>query len=311
MGSISAKSEISKRFEQFWISEDLWSDPARLSADILKINTFYQKEYDLIPEKERIGKGSVYLSYIFSQTAFRLINQNFKGDLFENIIKTYDSANIQNETYLINFSIALMGEYASASKSNLIKALNQVKIWAEHPDWTVREIGCFILRKGLVSFPDMTIYTMKNWIHSESENLRRLVTESCRPLNDVKWLRNPLKNDEILNILSVLKSDPSEYVRKSVGNNLKDLTKYMPEKILNLFDDWIKVANIQVTDDLAAKTKKELGSEMFYLVWTMKHALRWMQERNPEYHDRIQKILGKDYVQFFNEKKNKRAIKKE
>jgi hypothetical protein len=90
----------------------------------------------------------------------------------------------------------------------MIKALNQVKIWVEHPDWAVREICCVILRKGLLNFPDLTLYTMKNWILSDSENIRRLVTESCRPLNDVKWLRDPLKNDEILNIISVLKSDP-------------------------------------------------------------------------------------------------------
>lgn len=315
MVSISSKSEISKRFKLFWISEQIWTDPSHLFEDIQKINSFYEKEYALIPQKDRIGKGSIYLSYIFSKSAVDSIKQNTKEgksaiNLFDFILQTFDYGNNQKQSHLLNFSITLLGEYASDSKSNMIKALNQIKIWVEHPEWAVREICCVILRKGLHYFPDLTLYTMKNWIQSDSENLRRLVTESCRPLNDMKWLRDPLKNDEILNIISVLKSDPSEYVRKSVGNNFKDLTKYMPEKILDLFENWIKSENIQVTDDLAAKNKKELGNEIFYMIWTMKHALRWLQDRNPEYHDRIQKIMGKNYIKFFDEKKNKRAIQK-
>ena len=45
--------------------------------------------------------------------------------------------------------------------------------------------------------------------------------------------------------------DSSIYVRKSVGNNIKDLSKYMPEKILKLMEIWIKQSNIEVHAELA------------------------------------------------------------
>nr|MDO8109606.1 hypothetical protein [Candidatus Sigynarchaeota archaeon] len=121
------------------------------------------------------------------------------------------------------------------------------------------------------------------------------------------WLRDPARNDRVLLILASMRSDPSEYVRKSVGNNLKDLTKYMPGKILSLAESWISETGLQVTPDLASKNKKDLGDAIFYLVWTLKQAMRWIKARNPEHHSRLEKILGTNYVKFFEEKKNRSA----
>ena len=69
----------------------------------------------------------------------------------------------------------------------------------------------------------------------------------------------------------------------------------------------IHSANITVNNDLASKTKLELGEENFYLIWTIKHSMRWLRERNPEYHKRIEKILGQNYLLYFNEKRNRMA----
>ncbi|QEE16402.1 hypothetical protein DSAG12_02232 [Promethearchaeum syntrophicum] len=110
-----------------------------------------------------------------------------------------------------------------------------------------------------------------------------------------------------MEILDLLRADPSVYVRKSVGNNLKDLSKYMPEKILKLTKKWVKNANIEVNNELASKSKKERGEKHFYLIWTIKHGLRWLKARNPEYFSQIQEILGKNYILYFDEKKNRTA----
>jgi hypothetical protein len=149
---------------------------------------------------------------------------------------------------------------------------------------------------------------VNEWLaNNPNANVRRLVTESIRPMADIKWLRNPAKNDPIIDILIKLNADKSEYIRKSVSNNIKDLSKYMPIKMLDLTEKWIRDANIPVTDNLASKTKQELGEENYYLVWTIKHGLRWLKERNPEYHARIKTILGQNYVLYFNEKRNRMA----
>jgi len=99
-------------------------------------------------------------------------------------------------------------------------------------------------------------------------------------------------------------------VRKSVSNNLKDLTKYMPEKILKLLARWVHEAGITVTADLASKTKTELGADHFYLIYIIKKALRWLKDRNPEFYPEIEEIIGNNYLKYFDEKRNLLAREK-
>ena len=70
-------------------------------------------------------------------------------------------------------------------------------------------------------------------------------------------------------------------------------------------ESWIEKARIIVHDELA--TEIGLTKEEKRLIWTMKHAMRWVKNRNPEYHPRLEKILGKNYVLFFDEKSNRLA----
>jgi 3-methyladenine DNA glycosylase AlkC len=58
---------------------------------------------------------------------------------------------------------------------------------------------------------------------------RRAVSEGLRI-----WTNRPYFNEhpqEAINILSKYKTDESEYVRKSIGNALKDISKKHPELI--------------------------------------------------------------------------------
>jgi len=122
-------------------------------------------------------------------------------------------------------------------------------------------------------------------------------------------LRDPRKNDKVLKILTSLRKDPSIYVRKPVGNNIKDLSKYMPEKMLDLMEKWIKTqrkeTKINIHNELAME--EGLSKEEMQLIWTMKHAMRWIRAKNPELHPRLEKILGKNYILYFDEKKNRLA----
>ncbi|MFX1237682.1 MAG: hypothetical protein ACFFAS_04805 [Promethearchaeota archaeon] len=143
-----------------------------------------------------------------------------------------------------------------------------------------------------------------NGVKSENEYLRKIVPESLRPTTEIKWLRDPKKNDKILEILTSLRRDKSLYVCKSVGNNIKDLTKYIPEKMLNLMRYWIRVqkkeTGIKIHDELSSE--KGLNKEEKRLIWTMKYAMRWIKERNPEYHPELDQILGKNYSLYFDKK---------
>lgn len=308
MGSISSKTNIKKRTNNFWKEHKIWHT-AEIADDLKIINSFLHKEYALIPEKERVGKGSVFIAKTVSEAAINFLLTSQEVEPLEVIRDIFRFSDPEENNHMKNFAIALLGELVYSSKEYFSGAITQTKVWGDHSSWKVREMSGQVLRKALQKYPEKTITILSDWVHSDNENIRRLAVESLRPLSVIKWLRDPTKNDKILTLLSIVKADPSMYVRKSVGNNLKDLTKYMPEKILDELQVWIQEANVLITDDLASKSKKELGEEIFHLIWTVKHALRWLQKRNPGYHQRIEVILGKNYVLYFDEKRNKRAIR--
>jgi 3-methyladenine DNA glycosylase AlkC len=180
-----------------------------------------------------------------------------------------------------------------------------LKEWGSNDDWKVREGAIYPIISGLKKNPEKVLEILAKWVNHENEYIRRLVAESLRPKATVKWLRNPEKNDKVLDILTEMRKDPSLYVRKSVGNNIKDLSKYMPEKMLRLMESWLEQANIRVHEQLA--TEVGLTQEEKRLIWTIKQGMRWIKDKNPEFHDGLEQILGKFYLLYFDEKTNRLA----
>ncbi|GGE54939.1 DNA alkylation repair protein [Priestia taiwanensis] len=89
--------------------------------------------------------------------------------------------------------------------------------------------------------PERMVAQMLEWSEHPNHHVRRLASEGIRPrlpwgmaLGEFK--ANPLP---ILPIVERLKEDESLYVRKSVANNLNDISKDHPELILNLAKEWL------------------------------------------------------------------------
>ncbi len=98
----------------------------------------------------------------------------------------------------------------------------------------------FAIRPFLAQDPERVMPFMLQWAEDESENLRRFASEGCRPR--LPWAmalpafkKNP---SPILPVLEKLKNDDSEYVRKSVANNLNDISKDHPDLILEISERW-------------------------------------------------------------------------
>jgi 3-methyladenine DNA glycosylase AlkC len=98
----------------------------------------------------------------------------------------------------------------------------------------------FAIREFLNNDFDKTIAIMQQWSQSSNHHVRRLASEGCRPR--LPWataLPKLKKNPEpILPILHQLKTDPSEYVRRSVANNLNDIAKDNPEICIEIAKNW-------------------------------------------------------------------------
>lgn len=118
----------------------------------------------------------------------------------------------------------------------------------EHPEASLAAIeeitklvsAEFAIRPFLLRYPDITLRKMTEWSKHADANVRRLASEGCRPR--LPWAMGipALKKDPspILPILENLKADASEYVRRSVANNLNDIAKDHPQLVLKIVKRW-------------------------------------------------------------------------
>ena len=105
---------------------------------------------------------------------------------------------------------------------------------------TKRFTAEFSIRPFLVHEPERTLARLRQWASDPDENVRRLVSEGTRPR--LPWaprlaafIADP---SPVLELLELLRDDPSEYVRRSVANNLNDIGKDHPEVLVTVAGRW-------------------------------------------------------------------------
>ena len=115
----------------------------------------------------------------------------------------------------------------------------------------------FAIRPLILRYEETTLKRMEEWSRHPNHHLRRLASEGCRPRLPWAMALPKFKQDPrpLRPILESLKSDTSDYVCKSVANNLNDITKDNKELVLKWMANWNK--------NPSPATK-----------WIIKHALR-------------------------------------
>ena len=104
-------------------------------------------------------------------------------------------------------------------------------------NWRVQEV----LAKAFDEFCKKIGYekalpTIDEWLKNNNPNTRRAVTEGLRIWTSRPYFKeNP---SEAIRRITALKEDSSEYVRKSVGNALRDISKKFPELIKMELSSW-------------------------------------------------------------------------
>jgi 3-methyladenine DNA glycosylase AlkC len=112
---------------------------------------------------------------------------------------------------------------------------------------------------------DETYEKLTQWAAHENVHVRRLVSEGTRPRLPLfsrlpRFIKNP---SPVIKLLSVLKDDSELYVRRSVANNLNDISKDHPK----------------IVTDLLAKWSEEASQER---QWLIKHALRSLLKKGDQ-----------------------------
>jgi 3-methyladenine DNA glycosylase AlkC len=100
--------------------------------------------------------------------------------------------------------------------------------------------GEFAIRPFILQYGQPVIDRMLAWTEDDSYHVRRLASEGCRPRLPWAMALPAFKKDPrpILPILEKLKADPEDFVRRSVANNLNDISKDNPGIALGLAKKW-------------------------------------------------------------------------
>jgi len=137
--------------------------------------------------------------------------------------------------------------------------------------YTVHASAEFAVRPFIINHEERMMAQMTAWSHHENEHVRRLSSEGCRPALPWGQALVSFKKDPspILPILERLKADSAVYVRKSVANNLNDISKTHP--------------------DLVAEIAKRWYGENEHTDWIVKHACRTLLKKG---HREVLAIFG-------------------
>ena len=194
-----------------------------------------EKEFSLIENGFKVEENRALVDYKSNDNAYNkeLAFLAFKSNVYQ----------------VRMFSVFLFG-YLSSDEEILRFMRDEV---SKDDNWRVQEV----LAKAFDEFCKQTGYEkslpmIDEWLINNNPNTRRAVTEGLRI-----WTSRPYFKDnpnEAIRRIAALKDDSSEYVRKSVGNSLRDISKKFPELIKIELDGWdINSKEIQKVYKLASK----------------------------------------------------------
>lgn len=177
---------------------------------------------ELIPEKDSLK--------LVKNEAEKYFKLHSPDECFEMGIELYQSDNFQIQ----EVGVLLLG-YAAHHNASALSFLKDTV--SRHDSWKVQEIlaMAFDNHCKIVGY-ESALPLIEEWLSSERANVRRAVTEGLRI-----WTSRPYFKDNpqtAIRLLAAHRDDDSEYVRKSVGNALRDISKKYPRMIAEELDTW-------------------------------------------------------------------------
>lgn len=187
--------------------------------------------YANIPDNKRISYGRVYTIKILSDYLFHHLSE-FDAPIFQIAATIFEK-----KTDFKNRSVAL-GILSYIGLKDYEKVLPFFESAAMDENWDVREMSQMFFKKLIKKYPDELKVYLLQLTKSENPNIRRFVAETLRPVQQNQWFYgNP---DYPLSILKNLFKEQAAYPRTSVGNNLSDLARKLPELVYELVKELVE-----------------------------------------------------------------------
>jgi len=144
----------------------------------------------------------------------------------------------------------IFGHLAATSSESLKILRTRV---SQDEDWRVQEILAQAFDKYCASIGyEQALSVIMDWLADSNPNVRRAVTEGLRIWTSRPYFRG--HPDIAIKLLGQLRDDSSEYVRKSVGNALRDISKKHKALVKAELQQWdISNKGVAQTYKLASK----------------------------------------------------------
>lgn len=151
-----------------------------------------------------------------------------------------DSLSIAKKLYALPVHQARMlatlvlGRLAARSRESLALLRERV---SQDDDWRVQEMlaQAFDTYCADIGY-EQAVPLIKDWLADPNPNVRRAVTEGLRIWTSKPYFRD--HPDIPIRLLSPLRDDESEYVRRSVGNALRDISRKHKVLVQSELEKW-------------------------------------------------------------------------
>jgi hypothetical protein len=177
-------------------------------------------------------RGNLELLYKFSKTATEAeINECFR----------YYSDDLKNSQEEFVVMCGVLG-YCYLHHSDIENTLSEIRKYASHASWRVREsVAMGIQELGVTDF-EKTVNVLEKWMKGNQLELRAVVAGLCEP----KLLKKPENAQKVLEILEQIiltfnkipekLTQDGESLRKALGYGLSVAMVHLPEKGKELFE---------------------------------------------------------------------------
>ncbi|OUS00963.1 DNA alkylation repair protein [Flavobacteriales bacterium 33_180_T64] len=191
--------------------------------------SFFKEIYDKEWENKELKQRMRHITYVFKNH----LSNNFKTnvEIILKLIPVLEKNGFKPNNLEFIFFPDFIEIYGA---NNYETSVNAFEIITQF-------VSCeFAVRPFIINNQETMLKQMFDWSNHKHSMVRRLATEGCRPR--LPWamaLPALKKNPEpIISILENLKDDVSESVRRSVANNLNDISKDNPETVIDLVKKW-------------------------------------------------------------------------
>lgn len=151
------------------------------------------------------------------------------------LIEFFNAEGIQESDIEYMFLPEYISRYGMQDVTHSLKAMEKIT------QFTSCE---FAVRPFIIAHEQRMLKQMLRWSKHKNNKVRRLATEGIRPRLPWAMALPSFKQDPspLFPILDNLKRDPCDVVRRSVANNLNDISKDNPDFVVAVAEQWYGVS---------------------------------------------------------------------